>query len=296
MNDVEPSHFEINEDLHVSADREREDFQTRRRLRKALALAERFKHKYHLEQQVSSELARRCDELKTQRKCDLALVDQLNEEIKKLQTQLRDQLGTCSQSLPTVLPASSTIIATQKPSKNYPDLNTIEILKDCSFDDDLFEDMRRTSITVEDQEQEGEQEQPLEIKNSCKNPIGNTILSPKSSDRTPPPTAASLSSMKVAAKIKSRNSASKLFEHFLVVGASDQVNERKNEKNAFKECSLYFYLIPLAGLFIHSLTHSPTLLHVSQSQFVLLHNVSLHHLSYSLSLHFQLNCKELHLT
>ena len=261
MNEVEPSHFEINDDLHESAAREREDFQTRRRLRKALALAERFKHKYHLEQQVSSELARRCDELKTQRKCDLALVDRLNEDIKRLQTQLRDQLGTCSQSVPTVIPASSTIIATTKPSKNYPDLNTIEILEDCSFDDDLFEDMRRTSIVLE------EQEHPLEIENISGNPIVNTIISPKSCDRTPPPTAASLSSMKVAAKIKSRNSASKLFEHFLVVGASDQVNERKE----CKECSLYFYLTRLQRMFFvlyfystplakHLTTHLPTYL------------------------------------
>jgi hypothetical protein len=67
------------------AAQEKEDFQTRRRLRKALALAERFKQKYHLEQQVSSELARRCDDLKTQAKTDKALIDEMRIEIRKLQ-------------------------------------------------------------------------------------------------------------------------------------------------------------------------------------------------------------------
>jgi hypothetical protein len=67
------------------AAQEKEDFQTRRRLRKALALAERFKQKYHLEQQVSSELARRCDDLKTQAKADKALIDEMRIEIRKLQ-------------------------------------------------------------------------------------------------------------------------------------------------------------------------------------------------------------------
>ena len=214
MSEVEPSQVETYEDSQEGAVREREDFQTRRRLRKALALAERFKHKYHLEQQVSSELARRCDELKTQRKSDLALVDRLTEDIKRLQTQLREQTGICSQSLPTVIPTTSTIIATTKPSTVKTDSNTLGILRDCSFDDDLFEDMRRTSILVE--------ERP-EIKSISENLVLDST-SFKICDKTPPAVAASLSSLKVVAKIKSQNSAAKLFEHFLVIGASDQVN------------------------------------------------------------------------
>ena len=215
MNEVEPTQFETGEDFHESAAREREDFQTRRRLRKALALAERFKHKYHLEQQVSSELARRCDELKTQRKSDLALVDRLTEDIRRLQIQLRDQTGICSQSFSTVVPPTSSIVAPTKPSRASLDLNTVEILKDCSFDDDLFEDMRRTTILVD--------ERP-EIKKISENLVLDTI-SQKICDKSPPATAASLSSLKMAAKIKSRNTAARLFEHFLVVGASDQVGE-----------------------------------------------------------------------
>lgn len=232
MSEFEPSQFEGGEDQQEGAAREREDFQTRRRLRKALALAERFKHKYHLEQQVSSELARRCDELKTQRKSDLALVDRLTEDINRLQIQLRDQAGTCSQSLPTptLIPASNTVTAaataaaatatvTTGPSRAVPDLNSLEILKDCSFDDDLFEDMRRSSIIVK--------ERP-EIRNisEVKSVIEKLVLevkSPRTSEKAPPSTAASLSSLKVAARLKSRDSAAKLFEHFLVVGASDQV-------------------------------------------------------------------------
>jgi hypothetical protein len=232
MSEFEPSQFEGGEDLQEGAAREREDFQTRRRLRKALALAERFKHKYHLEQQVSSELARRCDELKTQRKSDLALVDRLTEDINRLQIQLRDQAGTCSQSLltPTLIPAANTVTAAAAetaaaetaaagPSSAVPDLNSLEILKDCSFDDDLFEDMRRSSITVD--------ERP-EVKNigeikSVNDKLVLEVKSPRTSEKAPPSTAASLSSLKVAARLKSRDSATKLFEHFLVVGASDQV-------------------------------------------------------------------------
>ena len=230
MSEFEPSQFEGGEDQQEGAAREREDFQTRRRLRKALALAERFKHKYHLEQQVSSELARRCDELKTQRKSDLALVDRLTEDINRLQIQLRDQAVTCSQSLPTptIVPASNSVAAAATaaaaaaatgPWRTVPDLNSLEILKDCSFDDDLFEDMRRSSIIVEE---------PPEVKNICevKNVNEKLVLevkSPRTTEKAPPSTAASLSSLKVAARLKSRDSAAKLFEHFLVVGASDQV-------------------------------------------------------------------------
>lgn len=77
--------FETDVGLLDPAAQEKEDFQTRRRLRKALALAERFKQKYHLEQQVSSELARRCDDLKTQAKADKVLIDEMRIEIRKLQ-------------------------------------------------------------------------------------------------------------------------------------------------------------------------------------------------------------------
>jgi hypothetical protein len=240
MSEFEPSQFEAGEDQQDSAAREREDFQTRRRLRKALALAERFKHKYHLEQQVSSELARRCDELKTQRKSDLALVDRLTEDINRLQIQLREQAGTCSQSLPTptmitasntVTAATTTTAAAAGSSRAVPDLNSLEILKDCSFDDDLFEDMRRSSITVEERSQTKnitEIENISEMKSGGEVKSGSETLvlevkSPRTSEKAPPSTAASQSSLKVAARIKSRDSAAKLFEHFLVVGASDQV-------------------------------------------------------------------------
>jgi hypothetical protein len=228
MSEFEPSPFEGGEDQQEGAAREREDFQTRRRLRKALALAERFKHKYHLEQQVSSELARRCDELKTQRKSDLALVDRLTEDINRLQIQLRDQAVTCSPSLPTptLIPASNTVTAAPTaataatgPSRAVPDLNSLEILKDCSFDDDLFEDMRRSSIIVEER---SEVKNISEVK-SVNEKLVLEVKSPRTSEKAPPSTAASLSSLKVAARLKSRDSAAKLFEHFLVVGASDQV-------------------------------------------------------------------------
>lgn len=234
MSEFEPSQFKGGEDQQEGAAREREDFQTRRRLRKALALAERFKHKYHLEQQVSSELARRCDELKTQRKSDLALVDRLTEDINRLHIQLRDQAGTCSQILPipTLIPASNTVTAaataTTGPSRAVPDLNSSEILKDCSFDDDLFEDMRRTSIIVEERPEVkniSEIKSVSEVK-SVSEKLALEVKSPRTSEKAPPSTAASLSSLKVAARLKSRDSAAKLFEHFLVVGASDQVMMR----------------------------------------------------------------------
>lgn len=85
MNRGTDTDFETDVGLLDPAAQEKEDFQTRRRLRKALALAERFKQKYHLEQQVSSELARRCDDLKTQAKSDKALIDEMRIEIKKIQ-------------------------------------------------------------------------------------------------------------------------------------------------------------------------------------------------------------------
>lgn len=92
---------------HVdSAAQEKEDFQTRRRLRKALALAERFKQKYHLEQQVSSELARRCDDLKTQGKADKALIDEMRIEIRNLQTHILKQKDEHSTSTIAIIPES----------------------------------------------------------------------------------------------------------------------------------------------------------------------------------------------
>ena len=62
--------------------------QTKRRLRKALALAEKFKDKYLLELKVSSELARRCDELKTQCREDRSLVSEMERELSLLKLEL----------------------------------------------------------------------------------------------------------------------------------------------------------------------------------------------------------------
>ena len=83
-------HFQpqtTDENVNTSA-KERDDFQASRRLRKALTLAERFKQKYHLEQQVSSELARRCDELKQQARVDRSLIDEMKIEISALQLKI----------------------------------------------------------------------------------------------------------------------------------------------------------------------------------------------------------------
>ena len=58
--------------------------QSQRHLREALAAAEKFKYKFQLEQQVSSELARRCDECRQIHTDDMALINKLERELEKL--------------------------------------------------------------------------------------------------------------------------------------------------------------------------------------------------------------------
>ena len=58
--------------------------QSQRYLREALAAAEKFKYKFELEQQVSSELARRCDECRQIHTDDMALINKLERELEKL--------------------------------------------------------------------------------------------------------------------------------------------------------------------------------------------------------------------
>ena len=61
-----------------------DESQSQRYLREALAAAEKFKYKFHLEQQVSLELARRYDECRQKHTDDRALINKMEKELEKL--------------------------------------------------------------------------------------------------------------------------------------------------------------------------------------------------------------------
>ena len=107
-----------------------DESQTQRRLRKAVTVAEKFKNKYHLEQQVSSELARECDNFNRQRKEDREIIDSMEIELRRLVRLGYKGIGPVTARSTT----SSTPAAALSPSKmtiaHFSDTNSIATIAD----------------------------------------------------------------------------------------------------------------------------------------------------------------------
>ena len=204
-------HFQpqtTDENVNTSA-KERDDFQASRRLRKALTLAERFKQKYHLEQQVSSELARRCDELKQQARVDRTLIDQMKLEISALHQKILNIGGpTNSSSVSAVnssLREATTSIVVKTATAFSDESKSESAVAFCT------ETILRSSAS-------GEIDQSINPRMEAYTSANEHTLGPKFLDQSDIRTIPSKSGRKTG------NAKVQLFEHFLVVGATYEVS------------------------------------------------------------------------
>ena len=196
------------ENVNTSA-KERDDFQASRRLRKALTLAERFKQKYHLEQQVSSELARRCDELKQQARVDRGLIDEMKLEISALQQKILKTDGPINPSSVRAVNSSVRDTATAIAVK------TVTAFSDESKSEDAIALCTETFIrpTFSDEIDLTVSPRAEAFTSANGHKLGPKFLDQSDNKTFPCKSGRKLGSAKV-----------QLFEHFLVVGATYEVS------------------------------------------------------------------------
>ena len=197
---------------------ETEETQARRRLRKALVVAEKFKQKYLVEQQVSSELARRCDELKAQSRRDRTLICEMEIEILRLRGEhSRDGSGSeeminITRGISNATIASSAESGEQSPTPSANVTVSSSLPTDsvsgsdgyscassplrCPGDDDMDDAMHE--ITMPPPRPKHHAGVPVSV-HTVKYPLPDT---------------------------SKKESGIKLFEQFLVVGASPEVSNR----------------------------------------------------------------------
>jgi hypothetical protein len=196
------------ENVNTSA-KERDDFQASRRLRKALTLAERFKQKYHLEQQVSSELARRCDELKQQARVDKDLIEEMKLEISALK----------QKNLKTDGPTSPSSVSAVNSSVRETTTSIIVKTATAFSDESKSENAAAFCTgTIIRPTSSGEIDQTVNPRMEVVTSANEHKLGPKFLDQS------DIKTIPCKSGRKTGNAKVQLFEHFLVVGATYEVS------------------------------------------------------------------------
>lgn len=198
----------------------------KRRLRKALALAEKFKGKYLLEQQVNIELARTCAGLRNRITDDGKEIHSLKCQINRFEVKLclteaisKIKNGSVQDAVEVRTSVTTTATATDSAStlaKNItPPLWSDAALHLHRFDDISFLTLPVTSTVTADCTTGGNTTTTASITAANTDPTASVVSTPVNSVY-PSSTA--------TAKVARIRSPPRLFEHFVIVGANCEVN------------------------------------------------------------------------